>query len=64
MVGATGFEPAAPWSQTRCATKLRHAPFNSIIIYCLFDTVKSFLKNTLLIFFKIFVIEIDYFDHL
>ncbi len=27
MVGATGFEPATPWSQTRCATKLRHAPY-------------------------------------
>ena len=26
LVGATGFEPATPWSQTRCATKLRHAP--------------------------------------
>jgi hypothetical protein len=26
MVGATGFEPAAPCSQSRCATKLRYAP--------------------------------------
>ena len=26
MVGATGFEPATPCSQSRCATKLRHAP--------------------------------------
>ncbi len=26
MVGAAGFEPATPWSQTRCATRLRHAP--------------------------------------
>ena len=26
MVGAVGFEPTTPWSQTRCATKLRHAP--------------------------------------
>ena len=25
-VGKTGFEPAAPWSQTRCATGLRHFP--------------------------------------
>ena len=23
VVGVTGFEPVAPWSQTRCATKLR-----------------------------------------
>ena len=27
LVGAVGFEPTTPWSQTRCATKLRHAPF-------------------------------------
>jgi hypothetical protein len=26
LVGATGFEPATLWSQTRCATRLRHAP--------------------------------------
>jgi hypothetical protein len=26
MVGKTGFEPATLWSQTRCATKLRHFP--------------------------------------
>ena len=26
LVGATGFEPATPCSQSRCATKLRHAP--------------------------------------
>ena len=26
MVGAAGFEPATPWSQTKCATKLRYAP--------------------------------------
>ena len=26
MVGATGFEPATPCSQSRCATKLRYAP--------------------------------------
>ncbi len=28
-VGKTGFEPAAPWSQTRCATGLRHFPVSS-----------------------------------
>ena len=27
-VGATGFEPATPCSQSRCATELRHAPNN------------------------------------
>ena len=26
LVGMTGFEPAALWSQTRCATKLRYTP--------------------------------------
>ena len=26
MVGEIGFEPTAPWSQTRCATRLRHSP--------------------------------------
>ena len=25
-VGVTGFEPATPWSQTRCATGLRYTP--------------------------------------
>ena len=26
LVGATGFEPAAAWSQTRSATGLRYTP--------------------------------------
>ncbi len=26
MVGVAGFEPAAPCSQSRCATRLRHTP--------------------------------------
>ena len=26
LVGKTGFEPATPWSQTRCATGLRYFP--------------------------------------
>ena len=26
MVGERGFEPPTPWSQTRCATRLRHSP--------------------------------------
>jgi hypothetical protein len=26
-IGAAGFEPATPCSQSRCATKLRHAPY-------------------------------------
>ena len=28
MVGKTGFEPATPWSQTRCSTKLNYFPRN------------------------------------
>jgi len=26
MVGETGFEPATPWSQTRCSTRLSYSP--------------------------------------
>ena len=33
MVGAIGFEPTAFWSQTRRATKLRHAPTSKVIEY-------------------------------
>ena len=29
MVGKTGFEPATPWSQTKCSTKLSHFPINN-----------------------------------
>lgn len=29
LVGATGFEPAASWSRTKRATKLRYAPAHS-----------------------------------
>ena len=35
LVGMTGFEPAALWSQTRCATKLRYIP-----IYVFFRRLK------------------------
>lgn len=40
MVGATGFEPAASWSRTKRATKLRHAPKIYLIYYTLIE-VKS-----------------------
>ncbi len=30
MVGKTGFEPATPWSQTKCSTKLSHFPFDRL----------------------------------
>ena len=35
MVGATGFEPATTWSQTRCATGLRYAPITALLIWTL-----------------------------
>ena len=31
MVGVIGFEPTAPWSQTKCATGLRYTPMNDKI---------------------------------
>ncbi len=36
QVGKTGFEPATPWSQTRCATGLRYFPnfFRSQSVNC------------------------------
>ena len=30
MVGMTGFEPATPWSQTRCTTKLCDIPIATL----------------------------------
>lgn len=27
FIGKTGFEPATPWSQTKCSTKLSYFPF-------------------------------------
>ena len=32
FVGATGFEPAAAWSQTRSATGLRYTPLQNVIV--------------------------------
>ena len=32
MVGKTGFEPATPWSQTRCTTKLCYFPTYKYLI--------------------------------
>src|SRR5690606_34400942 len=31
MVGVAGFEPTTLWSQTRCATRLRHTPMARLI---------------------------------
>ncbi len=47
MVGAAGFEPATPWSQARCATKLRYAPLTQESLY----HIRCFNVNT---FFNIF----------
>ncbi len=30
MVGAVGFEPTTPWSQTRCTTRLCYAPISTL----------------------------------
>ena len=31
LIGKTGFEPATPWSQTKCSTKLSYFPFTKKI---------------------------------
>lgn len=43
LVGMTGFEPAALWSQTRCATKLRYIP---TYVLCRFALVKRLVYNS------------------
>src|SRR5512137_2562414 len=30
MVGETGFEPATPWSRTKCSTRLSHSPTEAL----------------------------------
>ena len=45
MVGAAGFEPATPWSRTKCATKLRYAPTMFKSIAQEFGFVNTFLKS-------------------
>ena len=47
FVGATGFEPATTWSQTRRATGLRYTPLEDFIIACLYRlTLKTELTET------------------
>ena len=46
MVGETGFEPAAPWSQATCATKLRYSP--SLLIHNKLATLGYNKPTTLL----------------
>ena len=59
LVGATGFEPAAAWSQTRSATGLRYTPMHhSEIPFLIFAGAKvqqfseicKFFSNYLIIF--------------
>jgi hypothetical protein len=42
LVGVQGFEPWTPWSQTRCATGLRHTPKSKILLGWR-DAVNSFV---------------------
>ena len=39
LVGAVGFEPTTPWSQTRCTTRLCYAP-----IHLSFSTVQLIFR--------------------
>ena len=36
LVGAKGFEPSTPWSQTKYSTRLSYTPKTSPIIYLFF----------------------------
>ena len=47
MVGAKGFEPSTPCSQSRCATKLRHAP----ILFCRWKQ-QCFPRQQLIVYSK------------
>ena len=51
MVGETGFEPATPWTQTKCATKLRYSPTDSL--KTLPNTSTDKLKLSFIYFFEI-----------
>ena len=44
LIGAEGFEPPTPWSQTTCATKLRYAPTTSPILPVESKTVNAFFE--------------------
>ena len=41
LIGAEGFEPPTPWSQTTCATKLRYAPTTISILPQVKEPVKK-----------------------
>ena len=62
MVGAAGFEPATPWSQARCSTKLSHAPsITRVIIQQFLLVCQCFFKKQYFLekhlFFKLAVAE-------
>ena len=44
-VGATGFEPAAAWSQTRSATGLRYTPFAKAFDFIVILQLQKYLKS-------------------
>ena len=66
MVGVQGFEPWTPWSQTRCATRLRYTPkltwyymwyeWNISRTICLFKKLFSFLYIRCKDFFFLFTL--------
>ena len=47
MVGVAGFEPAAHWSQTSCATKLRYTP---VLTTSIFYYLRGRLSRTFLMY--------------
>ncbi len=53
MVGVAGFEPAALWSQTRCATKLRYTPMTVPIIASTEEKIKRKKRKSDIIIAKI-----------
>ena len=44
LVGARGFEPPTPCSQSRCATRLRHAPISNLERICNIDALLLKIK--------------------
>ncbi len=42
MVGETGFEPATPCTQNRCATRLRHSPTRASPRRCIWEKQRVF----------------------
>ena len=51
MVGMTGFEPATPSSQARCATKLRYIPKYYLIFNWFFAVYSRDLRTSIILYF-------------